>query len=84
MHIPPKKLEIHWYNTAPDGTCALVALAQACQWQKDQTYRMVPEVSAADATWMRKMLKPLREFVNAGTGASEAGAGAAAIPQVRV
>jgi hypothetical protein len=63
MHIPPREQRVHWHNTAPDGSCALVALAQVCELLLNQSFRAVPEVTADDETWMRKMLQPLKAFI---------------------
>lgn len=68
MHIPSHKQRVHWNNTAPDGTCALVALAQVCELLLNQSFRAVPEVTADDATWMRKMLQPLKDYMTTTEG----------------
>jgi hypothetical protein len=63
MHIPPRKQRVHWNNTAPIGTCALVALAQVCELLLNQSFRAVPKVTAEDETWMAKMLQPLKASI---------------------
>ena len=63
MHIPRQQQRIHWSNTIPDGSCALVALAQALHLLTEKSFRAVQEVSADDRMWMRNTLKPLREHL---------------------
>lgn len=50
----------YWSDTAPDGTCSLVALAQANALLNDGTYREVPTVYTADRAWMRQQLQALK------------------------
>lgn len=64
MHIPRDKQRKYWQDTAPDGSCSLVALAQAIALLKENgTYRAVPHVLALDRVWMREELKALKLFL---------------------